>query len=405
MPTVNLTARLIDSLKPREKRTEYFDEMTPGLCLRITPQGHKSWGLYFRFAGRQQRLSLGNWVALPLKEARAKARAALNDVANGKNPLAAKIDVRTSETFRALATEYLERHAKTKKRSWKEDGRMIEHDLIPCFGATRAREINRQDVNAILERKAATAPVQANRLRSLMNKIFRWAMLKGEFGIENNPVYLTEPPGGKESARDRVLTEGEIKQVWSALDGMREGDLAHRKFRMLSAASLKLRLLTAQRGEEVMGMQWNELDLASGWWTIPATRTKNGLAHRVYLTAQSLRVIEDARLLCESKPSNYVFPGPRGSYIQNVQKAIQRIRGTTGIVFRGHDLRRTAATHMTSAGIPRLTVKRILNHLEGDVTDIYDRYSYDAEKREALETWARRLHVLVSNLREVKTEA
>ncbi len=114
---------------------------------------------------------------------------------------------------------------------------------------------------------------------------------------------------------------------------------------------------------------------------------------------------KEARLLCESKPSDYVFPGPRGSYIQNVQKAIQRIRTTTGIEFRGHDLRRTAATHMTSAGIPRLTVKRILNHIEGDVTDIYDRYSNDAEKREALETWARRLRVLVSNLREAKTEA
>jgi integrase len=167
-------------------------------------------------------------------------------------------------------------------------------------------------------------------------------------------VYLTELPGGKESARDRVLTETEIRQVWSALDAMRDGDRAHRKYRMLSAASLKLRLLTAQRGEEVLGMQWSELDLASGWWTIPGIRTKNGLAHRVYLAAQSLGVIEEARLLCESKPSDYVFPGPRGSHIQNVQKAIQRIRSTTGIEFRGHDLRRTAATQMTSAGIPRL---------------------------------------------------
>lgn len=304
-----------------------------------------------------------------------------------------------------MAAEYIERQAKPEKKSWDEDQRMTNHDLLHFIGATRAKEITRQDVNAVLERKAATAQVQANRMRSLMNKIFRWAIRKGEFGIENNPVYLTELPGGKESARDRVLTEGEIKQVWSALDGMHEGDKAHRKYRMLSAASLKLRLLTAQRGEEVMGMKWNELDLASGWWTIPATRTKNGLAHRVYLAAQSLRVIEDARLLSESKPSEYVFPGPRGSHIQNVQKAIQRIRRTMGIGFRGHDLRRTAATQMISAGIPRLTVKRKLNHVEKDVTNVYDRYSYDAEKREALEAWARRLHVLVSNSREAKTEA
>ena len=81
MPTVNLTAKLITSLKTPRKRTEYFDEDVPGLCLRITETGHKSWGLYYRFAGRQQRLSLGNLAALSLKQARKKARSALNDVA------------------------------------------------------------------------------------------------------------------------------------------------------------------------------------------------------------------------------------------------------------------------------------------------------------------------------------
>jgi integrase len=140
------------------------------------------------------------------------------------------------------------------------------------------------------------------------------------------------------------------------------------------------------------------------FYAINPGRTGERDKAQTYLPAQSLRVIEEARLLCESKPSEYVFPGPRGSHIQNVQKAIQRIRKTTGIKFRGHDLRRTAATQMTSTGIPRLTVKRILNHVEKDVTNIYDRYSYDAEKREVLEAWARHLHILVSNLREAKTE-
>jgi integrase len=405
MPTVNLTARFIDSLKASDKRIEYFDDDVPGLCLRITETGHKSWGLYFRFAGRQQRLSLGNYVALSLKEARKKARKALNGIADGKNPLTAKIEERTAETFKALATEYVERHAKPKKRSWEEDQRVINHDLLPFFGATRAREITRRDVNAILERKATTAPVQANRMRSLLNKIFRWAIRKGEFGIENNPVYLTEMPGGKESPRDRVLTDSEIKLVWSALDDLRKGDKAHRKYRMLSAASLKLRLLTAQRGEEVMSMEWSEIDLDSGWWTIPGEKTKNGLTHRVFLSPQSLRILEEARSLCEIKPSQYIFPGPRGGHIENVQKSIQGIRATTGIRFRGHDLRRTAATQMTSMGIPRLTVKKILNHVEPGVTKIYDRYSYDKEKREALEAWSKHLTLLVSDLREVKSEA
>ena len=94
MPTINLTAKYIYSLKTPNIRAEYFDEDVPGLCLRITEKGHKSWGLYYRFAGRQQRLGLGNCVALSLKDARKKAADALHDVAHGINPFTAKIETR-----------------------------------------------------------------------------------------------------------------------------------------------------------------------------------------------------------------------------------------------------------------------------------------------------------------------
>ncbi len=408
MPTVNLTARLIDSLKTPEKRTEYFDDDVPGLCLRITETGHKSWGLYYRHAGRQQRLSLGNLAALSLKDARKKARAALHEVAEGRNPFTAKIEMRSAETFKFVAQEYLERYSKGNKSSWREDQRIIDNELVPFFGATRAKEIAKQDVNALLERKAKTAPVQANRMRSLLNGIFRWAMKKGEFGIEVNPVYLTDPPGGKESERDRVLTDKEIRTVWSALEKERE---AHHNYQSLTVGSLKLRLLTAQRGGEVMSMEWSEID--GDWWTIPGSKTKNGLSHRVPLTPMALRILDEMKSVTEGTkkkkypPSQYVFPGPRGGHIIHVQKAIERIRKTTGIDFRAHDLRRTAATSMTSMGIPRLVVKYILNHVEPGVTKIYDRYGYDIEKRQALEAWNKRLMLMLSDLHEVemKTEA
>jgi len=409
MPTMNLTAKGIKGLKTRDKRTEYFDTDVPGLCLRITESGHKSWGLYYRFAGRQQRLSLGNLAAVSLKKAREKARSALQDVEEGKNPFTAKIEARNAETFKFVAQDFIDRYAKRNKKSWQEDQRVIGHDLLPFFGAVRAKEITRRDVNALLERKAQTAPVQANRMRSLLNKVFRWAIKTGEFGIENNPVYLTDLPGGKESERDRVLTEEEIKRVCKALEKEREADKAHRKYQMLSAGSLKLRLVTAQRGGEVMSLEWSEID--GDWWTIPGSKTKNGFTHRVPLTPMALRIIEDMKTVVEGtkekkRPlSQFVFPGPRGGHIENVQKAIRRIRKTTGIEFRGHDLRRTAATQMTSMGVPRSIVGKILNHAEPGVTKIYDRYSYDKEKREAMEAWSRRLTLMLSDLREVKTEA
>jgi integrase len=112
------------------------------------------------------------------------------------------------------------------------------------------------------------------------------------------------------------------------------------------------------------------------------------------------------KTLHKNKPSRYVFPSPKGDApLSNVQKALQRIQESTGIEFHGHDLRRTAASLMTSAGIPRLMVGKILNHVEPGVTKIYDRYSYDKEKREALDLWSRRLTLIISDLREVKTEA
>jgi len=102
----------------------------------------------------------------------------------------------------------------------------------------------------------------------------------------------------------------------------------------------------------------------------------------------------------------FIFPSPKGdSPIANPQKALERIQAATGITFRGHDLRRTAASMMTGVGIPRLTVSKILNHVEPGATVVYDRHSYDKEKREALDEWSKRLMLLVSDLTEVKAEA
>jgi len=156
------------------------------------------------------------------------------------------------------------------------------------------------------------------------------------------------------------------------------------------AGAIRLYLLTAQRKHEILGMRWEEIDFASGWWTIPSLRAKNGLAHRVWLNASAQRLIKELRL--RSGGSLFVFPSPRGDQpIATAQKPLVRIREATGIDFGIHDLRRTAASNMTGMGISRLTVSKILNHAEKGVTAVYDRHSYDAEKRDALDAWGRRL--------------
>jgi integrase len=150
-----------------------------------------------------------------------------------------------------------------------------------------------------------------------------------------------------------------------------------------------------------MSMEWNELDLDTNWWTIPGEKTKNGLSHRVFLTAPALSIIRQMKAAAgDDGGSKFVFPSPkRDTHISNSQKALVRIQRATGIDFVAHDFRRTAASMMTGMGIPRLTVKKILNHTESDITAVYDRHSYDIEKREALEAWAKRFMIIVSETR------
>ncbi len=166
------------------------------------------------------------------------------------------------------------------------------------------------------------------------------------------------------------------------------------------AALFRLRLLTAQRGGEVQGASWAEMDLVGGWWTIPAERSKNGLAHRVPLSHQAVKILKGLKAGAADK-AIWVFPSPRkaGPHIHHAQKAIERIAERSGVEFRGHNLRRTAASLMVGAGVPRLVVSKILNHVESGVTAVYDRHSYDPEKRAALDFWGKRIDAMLSGKR------
>jgi integrase len=397
MPSIKFTAAKIKFLEGiRGKQVDYFDKTLSGFFLRISQDGKKSFGVMYRKSGRLRRMKLGTYPLLTLGKARQEAARTLRNAELGLDPATEKKEDRHAESFEQVALEYLERHAKTKKKSWEEDERVINKDLIPEFGRQHAKDITRRDVRAFLERKGETAPIMANRIRALLRKIFNWAINSDI--VEINPVYFVPAPG-KEHQRDRVLTEDEIKCIWNAIDAdSKNADESHRKVKTLSAGIMKLRLLTAQRGAEVMGMEWDELDTETRWWTIPGEKTKNGLSHRVPLTAPALSVIREMKsAVGDDDYSRFVFPSPKGDmHISKPQKALERIQRATKIDFVGHDLRRTAASMMTGMGIPRLTVKKILNHVEREITAVYDRHSYDEEKREALEAWAERLIRIVS---------
>ena len=239
---------------------------------------------------------------------------------------------------------------------------------------------------------AQRAPIMANRTLALVRKMFNFAIAHD--WLEANPCHMLARPA-PERQRDRVLADDEIRAVWTALDDEQPK----------VATLFRLRLLTAQRGGELLGAAWSEFDLESGWWTIPAARSKNRLAHRVPLSPPALRLLKE--LHKSTGVSTWVFPSPKkaGPHIAHAQKAIERVVRRSGVPFRGHDLRRTAASLMVGAGVPRLVVSKILNHVETGVTAVYDRHSYDPEKRAALDFWGKRLEQIVTGKRGARVLA
>ncbi|MCZ6664999.1 MAG: site-specific integrase, partial [Gammaproteobacteria bacterium] len=290
------------------------------------------------------------------------------------------------QTFSSLGRLYLERHARKHKspRSIREDERIIARELVPKWGSRRITDIRRRDVIGLLDEIAdRPAPIMANRVRALVSKLFNFAISRDL--LEANPCAQVPRPG-REEPRQRVLTDNELEALWGAFG----------KLGPIMGPMFKLRLLTLQRGAEITSMRWEDIDHEDGWWTIPPERAKNRLAHRVPLSPQALTILRE--LVGYQHENGWAFPSPTrpAQHVANIGKAVMRVKVISGIAdYRPHDMRRTGASRLTGLGIPRLTVGKILNHVENSVTAVYDRHSYDTEKRHALEAWGAYVERLV----------
>ena len=368
-------------------QVDYFDQKPPGLGLRVSPGGRKTWFVMYRASGRLRRYTLGTYPALGLADARQLATDARHRVAHGGDPAQARQAGRQAPTVAELATQYLDLYAKIHKRSWRGDARSLASDVLPAWGQRKAVDVRRRDVVMLLDQIVARgSPIQANRVLALVRKVWNWAISRDL--LEHNPCLQVRAPG-KERQRERVLAPEELVAVWTAFTALPR----------VWESYMKVLLLTAQRSGEVKNMQWADVDLATAWWTIPGTQAKNGLAHRVPLTASVLALLHQLRREEGSTP--WIFPSPKLQQrpITNVSVTARLVARQAGVSYRSHDLRRTAASHMTSMGISRLVVGKILNHAEPGVTKVYDRHSYDAEKRQALEAWGEKVLTLVAHER------
>ena len=393
----NLTDAFVRAIKAVGYRIEYLDEGYTGrgsLYLRVGASGRKTWTFVYRFSGKIRRTQLGVYPELSLVNARRMAGEMILSIDSGVDPHHSLVmgggepkgTERSSleDSFGHLAERYIRQYAMAHKRSWQEDQRILKHDVLPLWNDRESASISKKDVVQLLDglcNRGVT--VGANRTLALIRKLFNWAVERGE--LEHNPARELRAPA-KETAKERVLTDSELILFWQGLDNTGMSKSVKQALRFI--------LVTGQRLGEVVQLEFHQID--GNIWTIPAEVAKNGYPHRVPLSYLALDILEDT---LEGYKGDIVFRSPKNEAFLSptaLSHAMRHSMKTLGIVpATPHDLRRTAASHMTMLGYNRVTVSKILNHVEGGVTAIYDRYSYDNEKEQALEAWAQKLITLI----------
>jgi integrase len=410
MPTVKLTAKMLENLKAADRpgqRIEYFDDTVSGFGVRVTHDGHKTFTFLYRSQGKKCRINLGTYPPLTLREAREAARLAWAEVQRGGDPRAlATSGQRTSAdvgcTFKALCEQYLAAADGGKRlraaSTLPHYTRLINAEIVPAFGSRDPSEITRNNVREWSERLGEDKPVVANRAFSIMRRVYTWAL--GRDLVASTPFVGLHKPA-IETPRDRVLTPDELVKVFAAL----------RQERPIIAGLWELLLYTGVRPGTALRARWTDVKLDRKVWEVPVTKRARGNPEgtgRPFVVPLSPQAVAALEIL---KPfaahSDFVFPGgsPRRASLDSErnlfspQKSIQRIRERTGISnFMMRDIRRTVATGLAELGVQANIISKILDHTlpgESPVTPIYSRYAFLDEKRNALDSWGRHLEALV----------
>ncbi|MEI8355586.1 MAG: integrase arm-type DNA-binding domain-containing protein [Deltaproteobacteria bacterium] len=389
--------------------TKYYKREAHGFAVKVWPSGVKTWVYIYTFESKRKEMRLGEYPAMKLADARTKYNEAYELHKNGRDPGAEerqqKEERRLADTIEDLVKEYIKKHAKVNKRSWKNDERLLNKEVVTIWGDRKAEDIRKRDVVLLLESIVERgSPAMSNQTLKIVRKMFN-------FAVERDILHHTPCTGVKalapNNSRERTLNEAEIKALWANLDAGIISDEIKR--------ALKLILVTAQRPGEVIGMRAAEID--KHWWTIPSERAKNGRTHRVYLTNLAVSLIGD------TKGKDFLFPCPHKKKIKQIEAhavgvAVRRnlawpvtnkngkplfdtdgnpvTENKLGIEqFTPHDLRRTAATFLAKMGNMDEVIDAVLNHAKQGVIKVYNQYRYDTEKQKALEAWERKLNSII----------
>jgi len=403
MPTCKLTDRFLAGL---EAPGEYLDSQTPDFGVRVQrAKGARMFFLRVRENARRVRIPLGRYPDVSLAAARVHAQdlgrahragktlvapALLTTPGATLTPAAQLADVSPlTLTFAKLRTAFVEAHAPTWSHQHLINQKWFAEKLCgPLWDQRIVKDITRQEIKLVVREYAKRTPTNANRLQAFLSRCFNWA-------VEEDLLEAAPTVGFKktpERARERVLRAEEIRTFWAACLELHQDPTNTPRDRMLSDL-WRLRLLTAQREQALRRLEWRMFDWEAGVILFPRALMKGKQRGQVLPLVGRARLIFERRRDEKTPFDTFVFgtrtaaghaPGPA----RNTPFALPD--------FRGHDLRRTAATLMAQHGVTRFVVERVLAHTDKSITAVYDQYEYLPEKRAALETLDRVLTAILT---------
>ncbi|RIK92185.1 MAG: hypothetical protein DCC73_13910 [Proteobacteria bacterium] len=410
MPKVALNARYVETIKPEDTRVDYWDTDTVGLCLRVTPNGVKTWAIKYRVGGgrtgRQRRFNLGRFPEMKLADARERARKLFVRITDGYDPSADREAKRAGDDVQAFAgrwIDHLREKGRAKADSWE---RTLQNDVLPIIGRMKPAEVKRQHVRQIMDRmKKRGVTIQTNRTFEIVRAMFRWIGREYDDVITADPTFGMQKPFD-ERARERLVTDDELRAIWKALDSVREVKGRSRAGNEFTASkalvtepvclTIKLLILTGQRSSEVTQARAAEINLEASTWALPAERTKASRQHVIPLSGKAAELVSRAIEL--GGGSEWLFPAPfkirkkgdgaiSSTAPNHALRRVLKVAGVENVTI--HDFRRLAASGIARLGFGGDVIGAVLNHAGKGVTaKHYNRHKYEMEKRRALEAWA-----------------
>lgn len=385
MKNRKLTVNSVKEIKPGVKDVIVWDSEIPGFGVKVTPTGKRSFLLYYRTLDHTQRKPIiGRFPELKPETARNIALDWLAQVRAGGDPSAerkARRATRGQDTVAQMLEGFLV--AKSKLRSVGEIERIFRKDILPAIGNLRTDEVRRSDISRLLEKIEKRAPSVARQARAHLSSFYSWAMPRLS-DAATDPVTGSVRISASEK-RDRVLSDPEIKGLWTVL-----GTEANPW-----QTALKILLLTGQRRSEVLKADWSEFNLTAAEWVIPAERAKNGKANSVPLAPAVIELLES---IPHQSGKLFKGTGQVSRHAKRIREKLEQHMNVPIEPWHWHDIRRTVATGMQKLGVRLEVTEAVLNHVSGSqsgITGIYQTYDWAEEKRQALELWSNRLDLIV----------